>query len=256
MEIKKPDFKKNWKVGLVIIILLAFFGGAYFYFSHNKPKPNIENKKELAVVIVTDIHAGSAKESHKEMASVFPRDFAKNIQPAIRSNPDLIITLGDNVDDNNECHPWADELKATLSSFNVLWAKGNHDKDCFPVFNSQNYYYHDYDNAGWRIVMLDDDIDIDPQELTWLKEALRTDKKVLIVTHVPFFSPSRDEDALLPQYANAEKVIAESGNVQYVFMGHLHSRLWDKVYDGVHYYILPSVSGDQYPQYFMKLLLK
>ena len=103
--------------------------------------------------------------------------------------------------------------------------------------------------------MLDHNIDIDPDELAWLKETLKTDKKVLIVTHVPFFSPSRDENTLLPQYTDAEKVISESGNVKYVFMGHLHSRLWDKVYDGVHYYILPSVSGDEYPKYFMKLTL-
>jgi 3',5'-cyclic AMP phosphodiesterase CpdA len=241
--------------GIIIpIILLAIAGGLYFKFVY-PAKPNIENKKSLNVAIVSDIHAGSGKNGHSESAIVHPSEYKNNLKPAMNSNPDLIITLGDNVNDNKKCHPYADDLKKYLSKFNVLWGKGNHDKDCFPTLSNQNYYYHDYNKAGWRIVMLDHDIDIDPDELAWLKETLKTDKKVLIATHVPFFSPSRDENTLLPQYTEVEKVISESGNVQYVLSGHLHSRLWDKEYNGVHYYIIPSVSGDEYPQYFMKLEL-
>jgi predicted phosphodiesterase len=248
--------------GIIILVFLLIAAGFLYYNYYNfvrLSRPNIENKKSLNVAIVTDIHAGSGKNGHNEISNadavVHPRDYKNNLQPLLNSKPDLIITLGDNINDNTKCQPYANDLKALFSRFNVLWAKGNHDKDCFPVFNSQNYYYHDYNAAGWRIVMLDHNIDIDNNELAWLKDALKTDKKVLIVTHVPFFSPSRDEDALLPQYTEAEKVIASAGNVKYVFMGHLHSRLWDKVYNGVHYYILPSVSGDAYPQYFMKLTL-
>jgi hypothetical protein len=239
-----------------LIILLILSGVAYFYF-HRSPvnKPFIDNNREINVAIVTDIHAGSGKNGHSESAIVHPSEYKNNLKPLINSKPDLIITLGDNVNDNTKCHPYADDLKSLLSGFNVLWGKGNHDKDCFPVFSSQNYYYQDYNNAGWRIIMLDHDIDIDPVELEWLKETLKTDKKVLIATHVPFFSPSRDENTLLPQYTDAEKAISESGNVKYIFSGHLHSRLWDKIYNSVHYYILPSVSGDEYPQYFMKLKL-
>lgn len=238
---------------MAIVMFAAI--GSYSYFAINSSKPNIEDKKSLNVAIVTDIHVGPGKNGHSESAVVHPSEYKNNLKPLLNSKPDLIITLGDNVNDNNKCHPYADDLKNLFSKFNVLWGKGNHDKDCFPTFSDQNYYYHDYNNAGWRIVMLDHDIDIDPNELSWLKETLKTDKKVLLVTHVPFFSPSRDENLLLPQYTEAEKVISAAGNVKYVFMGHLHSRLWDKVYNGVHYYILPSVSGDAYPQYFMKLEL-
>ena len=252
---KIADFmRKNRKI-IIPVILLLVAGGFYFKFIY-LAKPNIENKKSLNVAIVSDIHAGSGKNGHSESAIVHPSEYKNSLKPAIDSKPDLIITLGDNVNDNTKCHPYADDLKSLLSRFNVLWGKGNHDKDCFPTFSSQNYYYHDYDKAGWRIVMLDHDIDIDTNELSWLKETLKTDKKVLIITHVPFFSPSRDENMLLPQYTDVEKVISESGNVKYVFSGHLHSRLWDKEYNGVHYYIIPSVSGDEYPKYFMKLELK
>ncbi|HRZ95746.1 MAG TPA: metallophosphoesterase [Candidatus Moranbacteria bacterium] len=246
-------FKKNKKI-IILIILLAIAGGIYYKFIY-LAKPDIENKKSLNVAIVTDIHVGPEKKGHSESAVVYPKEYRNNLKPLMDSRPDLIITLGDNVNDDNKCHPYADNLIKLLSRFNVLWAKGNHDKECFKTFSDVDYYYHDYDKAGWRIVMLDHDIDIDLDELNWLKNSLKTDNKVLIVTHIPFFSPSRDENALLPQYTEAEKVISGAGNVKYVFMGHLHSRLWDKVYNGVHYYILPSVSGSEYPQYFMKLTL-
>lgn len=247
--------KKNKKI-VIPVVLLAIAGLFYFKFVYFA-KPNIENKRVIQVSIVTDIHVGSLKNSHSELgnenAVVHPREYKNNLKPLIDYKPDLIITLGDNVNDNEKCHPYADDLIKLLSRFNVLWGKGNHDKDCFQVFSNRNYYYRDYNAAGWRIVMLDHNIDIDQDELNWLKGALKTDKKVIIATHVPFFSPSRDENTLLPQYMEAEKVISSAGNVKYVFMGHLHSRLWDKVYNGVHYYILPSVSGDAYPKYFMRL---
>lgn len=250
-------FKKNELV--VISAALAVAAGFLYYKLAWTAKRDIGNYRSINAAIISDIHAGSPDDSHSEISNdealVHPNKYKENLQPLLSSKPDLIITLGDNVNDNKKCHPYSDDLKKILSSFNVLWAKGNHDKDCFPMFSSQNYYYYDYDKAGWRIVMLDHNIDIDPEELNWLKDVLKTDKKVLIATHVPFFSPSRDENTLLPQYTEAEKVISGAGNVKYVFMGHLHSRLWDKVYNGVHYYILPSVSGDKYPQYFMELTL-
>jgi predicted MPP superfamily phosphohydrolase len=253
--INKLKLKRRIITIIAIAILMVAVGGLYYKFIW-LPKPNIENKKTLNVALITDIHVGPEKKGHSESAVVHPNEYKNNLKPLMDSKPDLIITLGDNVNDNNKCHPYADNLIKLLSRFNVLWGKGNHDKDCFPTFSSQNYYYHDYDNAGWRIVMLDHDIDIDNNELEWLRNnALKTNNKVLIVTHVPFFSPSRDENTLLPQYAEAEKAISSAGNVKYVFMGHLHSRLWDKVYNGVHYYILPSVAGDEYPRYFMKLEL-
>ncbi|MFA6047659.1 MAG: metallophosphoesterase [Parcubacteria group bacterium] len=259
--IKKLKFiilsKKKERIIISAVLLVAV---SFLYYELIwLAKPNIENKKTLNVDIVTDIHAGSGKNGHNEISNedavVHPGAYKNNLKPLLDSRPDLIITLGDNVNDNAKCQPYADNLKTLLSKFNVLWGKGNHDKDCFPAFSSQAYYYHDYNNAGWRIIMLDHDIDIDQGELSWLKEALKTNKKVLIATHVPFFSPSRDENTLLPQYTEVEKVISSSGNVKYVFMGHLHSRLWDKEYNGVHYYILPSVSGDAYPKYFMNLIL-
>lgn len=252
------------KKGKLIFLSLAFLvllAAAFFviYKNNLEGKPDIGSKKEIRVGIVTDIHVGpdanSKKELSNEGAIVHPAEYKNSLKPLLDWKPNLVITLGDNVNDNDKCQPYADNLKLLFSKFNVLWAKGNHDKDCFPAFNSQSYYYQDYNNAGWRIIMLDDDIDIDSNELNWLRDALKTDKKVLIATHVPFFSPSRDENALLPQYTEAEKVISGSGNVKYVLMGHLHSRLWDKEYNGVHYYILPSVSGDAYPKYFMELIL-
>jgi len=240
---------------LIIISIVLLLAAGFLYYALWLAKPDLKNKKSISVAVVTDIHVGPEKKGHSESAVVHPKEYKNNLKPLIDWSPDLIITLGDNVNNNDKCHPYADDLIKLMDRFNVLWGKGNHDKDCFPTFSSQNYYYRDYDKAGWRIVMLDHDIDIDPEELGWLRETLKTDKKVLVVTHVPFFSPSRDENTLLPQYAEVEKVISEAGNVKYVFMGHLHSRLWDKEYNGVHYYILPSVSGEEYPQYFMKIVL-
>jgi hypothetical protein len=233
-------------------ILSAFMYCYFFVFSY---KPNLEIKKEITLAIVSDIHVGPNNDGNNESAVVHPNKYKINLKPLMNSRPDLILTLGDNVNDHDKCHPYADDLKLLFSRFNVLWGKGNHDMDCFLTFNNQAYYYHDYNNAGWRIILLDHRIDTDLDEQNWLRKTLKTDKKVVLVSHVPFFSPSRDENAMLPEYVEVEKIVSGSGNVKYVLSGHLHNRLWDKIYNGVHYYIIPSVSGDGYPKYFMKLTL-
>lgn len=196
--------KKNKKI-IIPAVLLIIVGGVYFKFIYLS-KPNIENKKSIDVAVIADIHIGSGKNGHSESAVVHPSEYKNNLKPLLDSRPDLIITLGDNVNDNNKCHPYADDLIALFSKFNVLWGKGNHDKDCFPTFSSQNYYYHDYNNAGWRIIMLDHDIDIDNNELDWLKDVLKTDKKVLIVTHVPFSLPAGMKMSCFPNTRKRKKL--------------------------------------------------
>lgn len=217
---------------------------------------------------MTDIHAGSADQSHSGAHIVYPNRYVENTAPVLNSGADLIVTLGDNIDDEHECQ-YADKLKQLFSNKNILWAKGNHDKACYKIFSNQNYYYQDLNGAGWRIVMLDDDIDIDNNELNWLKnEALKTDKSVLIVEHIPFFNLGEDEYGSTnektetvdrtepyPQYVNVEQVIAQSGNVKLVFFGHFHDRIWEQVYDGVHYFILPSTSTTEYNGYYLRLKL-
>jgi 3',5'-cyclic-AMP phosphodiesterase len=119
--------------------------------------------------------------------------------------------------------------------------------------------YYSFDYKGWHFVVLDSigieyykifSPHFDGEQLRWLEAdlaAVRTERPVIVVTHVPIASIlgslSSDGDRG-PIVANAYSVhsILARHNVKLVLQGHLH--VWEKAqYHGVEYLIGGAVSG-------------
>ncbi len=234
-----------------------------------------EHDNELIVGFVTDIHAGSAPTREKGSGIISPSHFRENLTKALNSmqDEDYVIALGDNLDQRQDCQKYADDLKKITQGYDILWVKGNHDKDaCFPYLYSKKYYYLDI--KDWRIMIIDnsswypkdqrqkmgrDEIGlIDQTQLDWIKNTLNTDRKVLIAMHVPMWNDNGPDKpfTLRKDYVDFKKMIEEHGNVRYVLAGHYHDDNWRLEENGINYYILPSVEQQGQEGYQMTLKLE
>ncbi len=266
---------KKYKVGLKIVGLFAALAvitylantGYIYYRRHSGP---------LTIGFVTDIHSGKTKTKEKGSTSgvIFPWNFEKNLKSALNDMryDHYIIALGDNVDQRKNCQKYAGDLKRITRGYNVLWVKGNHDVDaCFPYLSSKRYFY--LDDRDWRIMIIDnshwypkdqrshvkDKIGvIDQEQLDWIKNALNTDKKVLIAMHIPIFDDNGQgkEFTIRPDYVEFKKMLEERRNVKYVLAGHYHNDNWQHEENGITYYILPSIELQGGEGYHMVLKLE
>jgi hypothetical protein len=232
------------------------------------------DSKELDIGFVTDIHAGSLPTKEKGSGTITPDNFEKNLALAFKNinDADYVIALGDNIDQRQDCQTYADRLKEITKGYNMIWVKGNHDKDaCFPYLSSKPAYYY-IDDGTWRIIIVNnsywyskdqrnhgkDNIGfIEQPQLDWLKNALDTDKKVLVAMHVPMFNDNGDgkEFTLRKDYVDFKKMLEKNGNVRYVFSGHYHNDNWHLEENGINYYILPSLEQQGHEGYSMVLKL-
>lgn len=237
-----------------------------------------EKGKTITIGVITDIHAGS-QDTRVEITStngipniIHPSNFETNFKKALEGmkKTNLIIALGDNVNIDSSNTKYSKALKELASSYPpIIWVKGNHDSDeSFAVLSSKNYYYKDI--GKWRIIVLDNGHlyapgpnnphnnlwgYMDDQQISWLKEALKTDKKILIAMHVPIFNAA-DINQVQPEQEWLKKLFEDSGNVKYVLAGHFHVYNWHKEINGINYYVVPSISLEGGEGYFMKLELK
>lgn len=231
------------------------------------------NPKTVKLGIITDIHAGNQdirREGAEDDNVLFPSHFEKNVRSALRNmeDCDFILTLGDNL--NRTSKKYAQKLLDITEGYPMIWTKGNHDEDkMFALFRQpKNYYY--VDKGNWRIIVLDNgNIDhavdyakgqyiprgyIEPEQVEWLKEALKTDKKIVVSMHVPVFDRF-NQDLVYPGQEYLVRMFEKSGNVKYVFSGHFHVYDWHENINGIDYYILPSLELKDREGYFMKLEL-
>jgi predicted MPP superfamily phosphohydrolase len=263
--------KKNPRKLAIAFFLISASVIAMVYLADDVDAYLDKNDNELIIGFVTDIHAGLEPTKKKGSGIIAPADFEKNLTTALKSmkDEDYVIALGDNIDQRGDCQKYADKLKEITKGYDMLWVKGNHDKDaCFPFLSSELQYY--IDKNGWRIIVVNnsywypkdqrnkgkDNIGfIEQPQIDWLKNALNTDKKVLIAMHIPMFNDNGDGKSftLRKDYVDFKKMLEEHGNVKYVFSGHYHNDNWHMEENGINYYILPSVSQQGYEGYQMTL---
>ncbi len=208
---------------------------------------------------ITDIHADRFKRRTVESGTIYPRqyeEYVPKVFDALRSQGiDTVVTTGDNVNSGDSNYSRALEKIAEEKHMRVIWTIGNHDREStmadFGV-TGKMYYYTDYGNT--RIISIDD-VDfnreswdyvggIDSEQLSWLQEALQTDKRVIIAMHIPIF-PSSLESVVVDRYAAFENLVRESGAVKLVLSGHFHIP-WQKEFDGIPYYGEAALSRDEY----------
>jgi predicted MPP superfamily phosphohydrolase len=266
---------KDWRKLAAALLTVAAFIFVAIRITDGVDAYIDKHDNNLLIGFVTDIHAGSGATKEKGSGTITPDHFEKNLKSALNDmeEADYIIALGDNIDKKKNCQKYADQLKKMTSDFDVLWVKGNHDKDaCFPLLSQKDYYYKDF--KDWRIIIINnsywypksqrrsmgkDKIGmIDQEQLNWIKSSLQTDKKVLIAMHIPMWNDNGKGQpyTLRNDYVDFKKMLEDSGNVKYVLAGHYHDNNWIHEENGIVYYILPSIEQEGSEGYHMMLKLE
>jgi len=127
---------------------------------------------------------------------------------------------------------WKMTRSAKVKIYDTL---GNHDvgvKDrgiaIFKEKYGSNYYYFDHENV--RFILLDNTVNIGEKgfgkkQAKWLKNLLKTNKKVFVFMHKPLFDPTGTfpNYVMIPRSANNElSGILKAPKVKAVFAGHIH----------------------------------
>lgn len=232
--------------------------------------------------IVTDIHAGGSKEIVKSEENIlYPSRYCSNLEEVKKSEVDYILTLGDNTLNGKPSE--AKRILECMKGYNLLWTKGNHDKEvAWKYFNTPNYYSKKIDN--WKIIVLDSS-KIDPsgtggfrdEQLDWLEKELNeiNNEKIFIAMHhnifrttllfpniaytnadvIRLFPPIKIKLAY-PIYEKFINIIESSGKIKYVYSGHVHMNKGCFQLKSINYCAIPSLSTGGFEGYFEKLSLE
>lgn len=191
--------------------------------------------------------------------------------------PDLVMTVGDLVQGYNDTPEWlvqAAEYKQTMSKLVCPWfpVVGNHDiywrgKGPAPSGQHESNYethfgplWYAFEHKRSLFIALDSD-EGDPstgkytfndpagqrmsaEQFGWLQETLQRGKSaenVFLFLHHPRWLRGNYGD----DWDRVHKALVANGNVKAVFAGHIHRMRWDGVKDGIEYFTLATVGGDQ-----------
>jgi len=219
-------------------------------------------QSETKIGWVTDIHADRFKKRDVDSGIIYPKKYMEYLPKTLDAmkdeGVDVVIATGDNTNSGDD--NYARDLKriADEKKMEVLWVRGNHDNDeVMGILGVEDYYYNDYGNT--RIIVMDtteylnSEYDykggVNPEQLAWLREAVKTDKEIIVAMHIPvfdsdteaintydlkseFFGLSQD---VLERFSELEGILSESNNVKMVLSGHWHMS-WRKEYNGIEYY--------------------
>ncbi|HRZ95748.1 MAG TPA: metallophosphoesterase [Candidatus Moranbacteria bacterium] len=283
MDIKSIVKKASSKI-ILHPFLAAFFlasaaitvGSGWFFSGYNYKTIfhglSLIGPQTITIGFVADIHAGSQDlrtQGLEDENILYPSRFEENFKPALEKmeDCDLIIALGDSL--NKPSKKYAKKIKDLTKKYPMAWVKGNHEDDeIFKEFQPINHYY--IDKGKWRFVILDNgNIDhsidyakeayiprgyMEPEQVEWLKEVLKTDRKIAVAMHVPIFDRF-DFEKVYPELEYLKKMFEDSGNVKYVLAGHFHINEWHKNINGIEYYIIPSLSQKGKEGYSLTLTL-
>lgn len=190
----------------------------------------------IRIVQLTDMHLFASTEG--QLLGMNTDHSFNEVLKLVRSRVpamDLILATGDLSQDGSETS--YQRLKSYLGAFDVpyYWLSGNHDQNSMLNRMSQSTSASEpiIDVGEWRIVMLDSSVAeqvhgfLDDDQLQVLKQALVTDKHVLICCHhhpIPMGSQWIDNIGIRNS-ADFMDIIESSPNVKAVLWGHVHQEV-------------------------------
>lgn len=191
----------------------------------------------MTINVTTDIHAGGQKKRdyNKYLAGnvVYPKKWGSAFDRFLASPADLYIALGDNSNKCSDAKKYDKKIAAKVakSGKKVLFGFGNHDCDKgFKYLNPGSKYYV-YDKGDVRVIVLNteeiinnndgqNDGGLSDTQLSWLKEQLKTDKKIVIAMSKPAYK--KDMVTRKGTFKEFFKLVEDSGNVEHIFGGDYH----------------------------------
>ena len=203
----------------------------------------------MRIAIITDIHASKSVETDFD-----PRVLVRNfVDRAAKSNADLLIDLGDRIDDVDRDTDLAAtaELASLFEQFPGprLHLRGNHDVVNLDVGDHLRLFgqaaghsvieFADFRVIAWQPSVLLDRKDGFPTtagELPWLIDALEQDKRpAIIVTHIPvsgaamtgnYYFENNADLATYPDHAEVRGAVEMTGGAAMWLSGHVH---WNSI---------------------------
>jgi hypothetical protein len=228
----------------------------------------IEPPSLLKIAFVNDWEYGYRKRLKHKLTAQAPAELQKAVDFLNNEfKPDIAIGGGDYIESSAVKKETAKiQLREINNIFKTLqaprlYALGNHDMRSLTKAEVMEILeipeYHVIQDIGdWRIVVFDtnfnkeDDSDraeknyvggyVSKAELEWLRQALVTDKPVIVFSHhSPYSPPNAKRNSIIQNILNAgevKAVLEERGNVVASVAGHNTNSYYDE-HNGIHYFI-------------------
>ncbi|MFZ2976060.1 MAG: metallophosphoesterase [Candidatus Moraniibacteriota bacterium] len=235
--------------------------GALKYIESNLEKIEIEGigngsvyrwgDRKFQITIATDLHAGKELAEGEEYD---PRKWKEKLDYLVGKsiNSKFIIMTGDN--QQRPSYEMSNLLKEyeKQSGKDFIWVNGNHDGNIY--LEDQKYFYTDYGN--WRMIALynlkigDSDgydyecVEVDEEQMNWLKKSLETSKKKIVFLHCPVFKNDNGKKEIRERNKELVELFNNNG-VAYVYSGHWHTGDFRTKIDNVDYRVLLQLDMDE-----------
>jgi len=209
---------------LLAVLVLAFFVSS------------VPSADALTLNVTSDIHAGKQKKRDYSKYTagnvVYPKKAEKYFKNWLKNSGDVFLALGDNSNTCKDAKKYDRKLRKAVekSKKAVYFGFGNHDCDKGFYYLSGSKYYT-IDKDGWRIIVMNSEENgeskdgyglggFSDKQMEWLKEQVKTDKKVVIAASKPAF----EKDLKTPKttYKELFKVIEDNENIKHVVGGDYH----------------------------------
>jgi 3',5'-cyclic AMP phosphodiesterase CpdA len=223
----------------------------------------------LRLALVTDIHFGPLAYFHgklRKMSHEGPDLLRGAIERVAAWGPDLLVNLGDDIEDEN---PALDRQRYLAcqkilrqAPCPLLNVAGNHDTvhlnldDLNEAWQRRGPLYYSLEHGPFHLVVLhtverkDIDVRIDAGQLEWLRDDLaRAGRDTVVLMHHSASEQDLEDSrwfsaaphlALVQERAALRQILRDSGVVRAVFNGHLHRNHLD-VIDGIPYITVQSL---------------
>jgi Icc protein len=220
----------------------------------------------LRIGLVTDIHHGPDVDVRTGSAArPLLAGFTAHMRE--RFHPDLIVDLGDRINDVDIQTDRARlrEVREMLETAGtpIVYAWGNHDLINVPPTEARAVMgkkadHESFDANGYHVVILnsqDPTVEyiggtLSPAQLDWLEDDLgRTSRPTIVLCHHPldeqdprrhWYFADHPDHALARNRERARRIMAASGRVRAVFNGHMHLNTVE-VIDGIPYVTVMSL---------------
>lgn len=195
------------------------------------------------IAYVTDLHLD---ESFPAEHHVNAKQNWQHVLDDIKNENITHIVVGGDIGETS-CYPWFfDSVKA----FSFQLTLGNHDSYSnvkthlnLTTSGSEDLFYHNEDDTFKFLFVDTSSYRLGTQQMQWLGEELRTEKKVVLFMHHPVLEVDTKVDQLHPLQNRGEvkSCLVKSGREITIFCGHYH--LADEQHAGnIRQIISPAVS--------------